>query len=86
MTDEALDIFWQARRCGESWTDLAATDEFLSPGDKLGTEATSTTAFKQFMFDLIKEMLSDIYQVRPGFFMSSLLIPVAHWLTDNFVE
>lgn len=63
MADAALDIFWQARRCGESWNTLTPTDDFLSVGDKLGPEATSTTAFKQFMFDLIREMLSDIYQV-----------------------
>ncbi|XP_067940512.1 centrosome-associated protein 350-like [Watersipora subatra] len=62
----ALDIFWQARRCGESWTDLETTSEFLETKDKLELEASSTVAFKQFMFDLIREMLSDIYQNESG--------------------
>ena len=63
VADSALDIFWQARRCGESWDSLTPTSEYLDAGDKLELEASSTTSFKEFMFDLLRDMLTDIYQV-----------------------
>lgn len=32
----------------------------------MGPEATATSAFKHFLYDLIRDMLSDIYQVNTG--------------------
>ena len=64
VADSALDIFWQARRYGESWDALQPPASYLDTGGMLELEATSNMAFRHFVFDLIRDMLADIYQVH----------------------
>ena len=75
-------IFWQARRYGEDWSNLPPTDEFLSAEDKLGPEATATSAFKRFLFDLICGMLLDVYQ-RSACLLACLLLLPSPFLSDK---
>ncbi len=63
LTDQAVDVFWEKRRYGESWDGVEAPSGFFNGEDKgIDMESKSKHAYKKLIFDLTGDILRDIYQ------------------------
>ncbi len=62
LCEDALNVFWEKRRYGESWDDLTPPDSYYGTKD-LGkdNESTSRRAYKKLVFDLAGDILREIY-------------------------
>lgn len=60
----AVDTFWQMRRFGESWDGAQPPDEYMASatGAVGGLEAASKSSNCRMIFDLVGEMLREIYR------------------------
>ena len=63
LAQDALDEYWQMRRCGESWDSVEVPQTFYSSDDLKGDmESSSKRVYKKLVFDLVGDILRDIYQ------------------------
>ncbi|XP_055958069.1 centrosome-associated protein 350 [Patella vulgata] len=62
IIDNAIDIYWNARRCGEPFTGVVAPESFYDTKDEnLTMEKQSEKTYKRMLFDLTGEIICDIY-------------------------
>ena len=64
MIAAAVDVFWQCRRYGESWDDVEPPQSYLDGGedaDETDVCALSRRVHRRLVFDLVAEILHDIY-------------------------
>jgi len=68
LVSAAVDVFWQCRRYGESWDEvtppasyLSAVDDDDDNDDESGVCALSRRVHRLLVFDLVAEILRDIY-------------------------
>jgi len=66
LASAAVDVFWQCRRYGESWDDVTPPQSYLTAADdgnddETGVCALSRRVHRRLVFDLVAEILRDIY-------------------------
>ena len=71
LVARALDTFWERRRYGEPWHDVAPPPEFLRGGgggeaEPTGLAEVSRRCFRRLTFDLVGEVLLDMYRDEVG--------------------
>ena len=60
---DAVDIYWQSRRCGESLDSVQIPDNYYSNEELNGDlDSNSRRVFKKLLFDLSGEVIRDIYK------------------------
>ena len=64
LVSDAVDVFWRCRRYGESWDELSPPQSYLdAAADSSDDEAValSRRVHRHLVFDLVAEILRDIY-------------------------
>ena len=63
LADNAVGVYWEKRRYGESWTEVDVPENYFSKEDRGGDmESRSKKAYKKLVFDLSGDVLRDVYQ------------------------
>src|SRR6218665_249914 len=63
LADQVVDIFWQLRRCGESWDDVQPTQEYFGmDANAITLESSSRRMHKHLVFEVVAEFLRDMYR------------------------
>lgn len=79
LVSDAVDVFWQRRRYGETWDEVSPPQSYLAADDdadcadnETGVSAVSRRVYRRLVFDLVAEILRDIHDDEDAIDVSPL--------------